>query len=143
MHEHKKYDDIIFQKRFESYYEELYKLYTDLYHNDSKFDLLVDMIYDFYQNRSKKLKILDEERVKTPNWYCKNDSIVIQLYTEKFAGTIKGIEEKLDYLQKLGIKYIYALPFFDHHQEKVMVDLHGQIFDKFVKNWEQLKILNI
>ncbi|KAK8848262.1 hypothetical protein M9Y10_019318 [Tritrichomonas musculus] len=107
----KKFDDEIFQQRLAERYEEVYSLYSAIYHDDKMFNSMIDMIFELYQNRSTKLKDLDKKRLKEPNWYCKNDSIVIQLYAEKFAENLKGIETKLDYLQKLGIKFVYVLPF--------------------------------
>lgn len=107
----KNYNDEVFQQRLSKRYEELYSLYSSIYHNDEMFNNLIDMLFDYYKNRPEKLKKLDNDRLKETNWCCKNDSIVIQLYTEKFAGTLLGLEKKLDYLQRLGIKFVYALPF--------------------------------
>ncbi|KAK8848261.1 hypothetical protein M9Y10_019317 [Tritrichomonas musculus] len=107
----KDFGDEDFQSRLSARYEEVYSLYSAIYHDDKMFNSMIDMIFELYQNRSTKLKDLDKKRLKEPNWYCKNDSIVIQLYAEKFAENLKGIETKLDYLQKLGIKFVYVLPF--------------------------------
>lgn len=109
----KNYDDAIFQKRISERYEELYFYYNSIYHNDQMFNSLIDTIYDFYQKRPETLKKLDIERLKNPKWFCQNDSIGAQIYTEKFANNLQRVESKLDYLQKLGVKFVYGLPFLD------------------------------
>lgn len=114
----KNFGDDIFQKRLSERYEEIYSLYSTIYHDNKMFESLIDMIYDLYKSRSAKLKKLDDERLKEPNWCYRNDSITMQLYVEKYAKNLRGIETKLDYLQKLGIKFVYALPFLRSPPEK-------------------------
>lgn len=114
----KNFNDETFQKRFSEKYDEIYYLYDSIYHNDKMFNSLIEMIFDFYQKRDDSLKQLDKERLNDPKWFCKNDSIGIQIYADKFAGNIRGIESKLDYLQDFGVKFVYALPFLDSPPEK-------------------------
>lgn len=109
----KEFNDKIFQERLSERYEELYNYYNTIYHNDQMFDSLINMIFDFYQKRPDSFKKLDLERLKNPKWFCKNDSIGIQFYIEKVSDNLRDLESKLDYLQKLGIKFVYALPFLD------------------------------
>lgn len=114
----KSFNDAIFQKRMSEKYEDLYKYYNSIYHNDQMFNSLIDSIYNFYQERSDTLKNLDEQRLSNPKWFCQNDSIGIQIYADKFAGNLHNIENKLDYLQGLGIKYLYSLPILDSPPKK-------------------------
>lgn len=107
------FKDEIFQKRLSEKYNELYELYNEIYHDDEMFNSFIGIIFDFYQKRSDSFKKLDLKRLEDPKWFCKNYSIGVQIITEKFAGNLKGIETKLDYLQKLGVKFVYALPFLD------------------------------
>lgn len=109
----KDFKDEIFQSRLSAKYEEMYYLYNSIYHNEDMFNQFLDMIFSFYKNRSDSLKQLDNKRLQDPKWFCKNDSIGIQIYADKFAGNLRGIETKLDYLQELGVKFVYALPFLD------------------------------
>lgn len=106
----KNYGDEIFQNRLKSRYDELYMLYSTIYHDDKMFDLLISMLYELYTKRPEKQKKLDTSRLNEPKWYCKNDSIAVQFYAEKFAGNLKKIETKIDYLKKLGVKIIHILP---------------------------------
>ncbi len=81
----KEFNDKIFQERLSERYEELYNYYNTIYHNDQMFDSLINMIFDFYQNRSDSFKKLDLERLKNQKWFWKNDSIGIQFYIEKVS----------------------------------------------------------
>ena len=100
------FKDEIFQKRISEKYEEIYYLYNSIYHNDEMFESMINILYKFYQDRSNKLKQIDNQRLQDPKWYCENDSIGIQIYAEKFANNLEGIETKLDYLQEFGVKIV-------------------------------------
>ncbi len=105
--------EISFVKRFERHFDELKWLYIELYENDSMFAELCDNLYRFYKERNKELKKLDKEREEDPNWYKSNDLLGMMLYIDNFAGNMKGVQEKLDYLEKCNVNYIHLMPFLD------------------------------
>lgn len=43
----------------------------------------------------------------------KNDMLGMMFYIDNFAGTIKGVEQKLDYLEKCNVNYIHLMPFLE------------------------------
>ncbi len=105
--------DPAFVRRFERHFDELKWLYIELYENDSMFAELCDNIHRFYEERNKDLKKLDREREEDPNWYKNNDMLGMMLYIDNFAGNMKGVQEKLDYLEKCNVNYIHLMPFLD------------------------------
>ncbi len=105
--------DRVFVKRFEKHLDELKWLYIELYENDSMFAELCDNLYRFYEERNKDLKGLDSAREADPNWYKNNDMLGMMLYIDNFAGNMKGVKEKLDYLEKCNVNYIHLMPFLD------------------------------
>lgn len=105
--------DKIFTERFEQYFDELKWLYIELYGNDSMFAELCDNLHRFYEERKADLKALDREREEDPNWYKSNELLGMMLYIDNFAGNIKGVEEKLDYIEKCNVNYIHLMPFLD------------------------------
>ena len=109
----KTFNDNVFQKRLDERKDVLFQKYMNLYHDEEKYNQLIDMIFKCYNERSKELKKLDEERLNDPGWYHKNDMIYYLIYVENFAGTLKGIESKLDYLEKLKVKVIHLMPILD------------------------------
>ena len=74
---------------------------------------LCDQMKSFYQNRAEALKELDQEREKDPQWYKKNDMLGMMFYIDNFAGNMKGVESKLDYLEKNNVNYIHLMPFLE------------------------------
>lgn len=105
--------DKVFVKRFEKYLDELKWLYIELYENDSMFAELCDNLYRFYEERNKDLKQLDSAREADPNWYKSNDMLGMMLYIDNFAGNMKGVQEKLGYIEKCNVNYIHLMPFLD------------------------------
>ncbi len=103
----------VFQKRLEKHHDELRWLYMELYQNDDMFAELASQLYEFDKQRAKALKKMDAEREKEPDWYKKNDILGMMLYIDNFAGNIKGVEEKLDYLKECQVNYIHLMPFLD------------------------------
>ena len=103
----------IFQKRLEKHHDELRWLYMELYGNDSMFAELCDNLYRFYVERDKSLKALDTEREAHSDWYKQNDMLGMMFYIDNFAGNMKGVESKLDYIEKCNVNYIHLMPFLD------------------------------
>ncbi len=103
----------MFQKRLEKHHDELRWLYMELYGNDDMFAELCSQLYEYSEQRSKQLKKMDERREKDPNWYKKNDILGMMMYIDNYAGNLKGVEEKLDYLEECQVNYIHLMPFLD------------------------------
>ena len=89
-----------FEQRFARHYDELKWLYCELYQNRmDAFEELCDQLWEWYKNRKADLKKLDRKREKHPDWYKKNDLLGMMMYVDAFAGNLKGVEEKLDYIK--------------------------------------------
>ena len=84
-----------------------------MYGNDDMFAELCSQLYEYSEQRSKQLKKMDESREKDPNWYKKNDILGMMMYIDNYAGNLKGVEEKLDYLEECQVNYIHLMPFLD------------------------------
>lgn len=102
-----------FKSRLVERVDELKWLYMELYNNSSMFAELIEEIEVFYKKREAYLKKLDEEREADPEWYKGNDMLGMMLYIDNFAGNIKGVEEKLDYIERCNVNYIHLMPFLD------------------------------
>ncbi|MDE6052483.1 MAG: amylosucrase, partial [Lachnospiraceae bacterium] len=85
----------------------------ELYDNDSMFAELCDRMRDFYLKRNKELKTSDQKRVTDQNWYKQNDMLGMMFYIDNFAGNMKGVESKLDYIEACNVNYIHLMPFLD------------------------------
>lgn len=102
-----------FQKRMERHHDELRWLYMELYGNDAMFAELCSRMYEYYQARKAVLRKRDEEREQNPDWFKQNDMLGMMLYVDNFAGNIKGVQKKLDYLKECNVNCIHLMPFLD------------------------------
>ena len=102
-----------YKERLQKYHDELRWLYMELYGNDSMFAELCDNMYRFWQERKDELKSLDMHREAHPDWYKQNDMMGMMFYIDNFAGNMKGVEKKLDYIQECNVNYIHLMPFLD------------------------------
>lgn len=103
----------VYQERLKKHYHELKWLYTELYNNDEMFEELCQNLKYYYDERKEALKRSDLEREAEPNWYKKNDMLGMMFYIDNFAGNMKGVEQRLDYLEKSNVNYIHLMPFLD------------------------------
>lgn len=107
-----------YRRRFDEHEQELRWLYMELYDNGSMYAELCDNLYRFFLERKDDLKILDKEREEHPDWYKKNDMLGMMLYIDNFAGNLKGVEKKLDYISKCNVNYIHLMPFLDTPKDR-------------------------
>ena len=118
MFEDKKWDKT-FKDRLARHYDELKWLYSELYHNDQQaFDYFCDMMYEYYEKRSPMLREWDEAREASPDWYKGNDMLGMLMYTNCFAGNLKGVKSHLDYIQECGVNYLHLMPLLESPKDR-------------------------
>ena len=105
--------DKIFWKRMERHHDELRWLYMELYGNSSMFAELCDNLRRFYMERDEELKALDLARAADADWYKQNDMLGMMFYIDNFAGNMKGVESRLDYIEECNVNYIHLMPFLE------------------------------
>ena len=93
----------VYKERLERHFDELRWLYMELYDNSSMFVELCDKMEAFYQERGKGLKALDEKREKHQDWYKQNDMLGMMFYIDNFAGDMKGVKSRLDYIEQCNV----------------------------------------
>ncbi len=106
-------EERIYQERLGRHHDELRWLYMELYDNDSMFAELCDRMREFYLERNKVLKASDRKRESDQNWYKQNDMLGMMFYIDNFAGNMKGVEAKLDYIEACNVNYVHLMPFLD------------------------------
>ena len=107
------FENETYQKRFDKHLDELKWLYMELYDNEEMFAELCEEMYRFFNERSLELKKMDEKRAANPEWYRKNDMMGMMLYIDNFADNLKGLKEKIDYIEACNVNYIHLMPFLD------------------------------
>ena len=101
----------IFSQRLSERYEELKRLYCQLYHNDmAAFDYFCKMLERCFNSRKASLHLLDAKRLAEPGWFRSNKLMGMMLYVNAFAGNLKGVQKKLSYLEECGVNYLHLMP---------------------------------
>lgn len=114
--------DSAFESRLARHHDELRWLYMELYDNGDMFAELIDRMRRFSDERSEALRKLDIVREQEGAWYRSQDMLGMQMYIDSFAGTIKGVEDKLSYLERCHVNYIHLMPFLDTPSDKSRSD---------------------
>ena len=103
-----------FTTRFSRHADELKWLYYELYHGDRQaYDYFTDMLYRLWEERPEKLKMMDLAREEFPDWYRERGLTGMLMYTDAFAGTLKGIRERLDYIMDCGVNDLHLMPLLE------------------------------
>lgn len=107
-------DSDIFLLRLERYFADFYEAFAAVYRQHPAFDLelaaIGRLLAEYYLNRPEDLKILDLSREITPDWFQRETMVGGIYYVDKFAGTLAGVQAKLDYMAELGLNYIHLMP---------------------------------
>ncbi len=103
-----------YEARFNRHADELKWLYCELYQDNPYVmmhfnDLTADM-RGFYADRNAALQASDKKREADPNWYKRNDLLGMMMYVNNFSKTLKGLEEKLDYIRECNVNYLHLMP---------------------------------
>ncbi|MBQ6373991.1 MAG: amylosucrase [Clostridia bacterium] len=108
-----------FAARFARHEDELKWLYCEIYRNDlHAYDYFVEMLWAAYQARPDSLKALDRAREADPAWYKGHDLVGTLMYVDAFAGTLRGVREKLDYIEDCGVNYLHLMPILESPKDR-------------------------
>ncbi|HET6563670.1 MAG TPA: alpha-amylase family protein [Marmoricola sp.] len=73
-------------------------------------DELLDQALAAAADRPSPLRVLDRVREVDPSWFLSEEMVGYVCYTDRFAGTLAGVAERLDYLEELGVRYLHLMP---------------------------------
>jgi len=99
--------------RLERWSDDLVAALTVLYpeHDVSALALrLVESAVAGYRRRSPELRRLDQRRLLRPDWLQQPSMFGYACYTERFAGDLAGLRDRVDYLRELGVSYLHLMP---------------------------------
>jgi amylosucrase len=63
-----------------------------------------------WAQRPDALRERDRDRLLEPDWFARPDAIGYVAYADRFAGTLEGVGEHIDYLRELGTTYLHLMP---------------------------------
>lgn len=100
----------LFTERLKRHESELKEKYIGLYQTQEGYESLLSIMKEFYRKRSQELKELDQKREANPQWYRESSMLGMTMYPRLFAGGLKGLIQKLDYLSEQKITYLHLMP---------------------------------
>ncbi len=71
---------------------------------------VVEHIAAGYAARPTALRLRDRERVLRPDWFQRSNQLGYAAYADRFAGTLRGVSERVEYLSELGVTYLHLMP---------------------------------
>jgi amylosucrase len=71
--------------------------------------LVLDAL-DAAARRPAELRRLDRRREIDPGWFQRARMVGYVCYADRFAGSLRGLTEHLDYLAELGVTYLHLMP---------------------------------
>ncbi len=103
-----------FYTRLGANFYAIHSLFEKLYGQRDDFEQqaqrLVETMARQYLNRSDKLQQLDIVREKDYNWFLSQKWVGMALYSNGFAGNLKGMKSHLNYFQDLGVNLLHIMP---------------------------------
>ncbi len=81
-------------------------------HGPSRGQLLVDLVERVamaYRARPEELRIHDVARERASDWFQAPSMVGYACYVDRFAGTLAGVGNHVDYLEALGIRYLHLM----------------------------------
>ena len=106
-------DRQVFLVRLERWFQNLFDGLEPVYGRRPDFDdVVVGLVAQLalqYGRRPEALKVLDLERDLSPDWFQREHMVGYVCYVERFAGTLEGVLDKVDYLEELGVSYVHLM----------------------------------
>lgn len=107
-------DDEVFDLRLARSSPDLFPMLEALYGARPDYpafrEKLVRALRKGWGERPEDLKRLDLQRDLEPDWFQRPGMAGYVFYIDRFNGNLKGVLEKLDYLEDLGITYVHLMP---------------------------------
>jgi amylosucrase len=109
-----KHDRDVFALRFRRSFGDLHLSLHALYGHLPEFEaVMVDLarrLASAWAARGDALKLRDLERDLEPDWFLRPEAVGYIIYLDRFNGDLRGVLDRLDYLEELGVTYIHFMP---------------------------------
>jgi len=103
-----------FSARLSDHGERLFRLLHHLYGWRYDFawiyELLVEAAAEGFLDRPKSLRTIDRKCGDPQQWLSGPNSLLAMAYLDRYAGTAKGLRERFDHLESLGVTHLHLLP---------------------------------
>jgi amylosucrase len=105
-----------FEARLESNWQRLFDRLLGLYGHQYDFFFHLQQIVETLAlaaaNRNDKLRIRDQRRENSPDWFQSEKLVGGALYVDLFSENLGRLREHISYFQDLGLTYLHLMPLF-------------------------------
>lgn len=109
--------DIAFYSRLIANAATIKTLFSELYKQHHKAEILLDELFNTlavaYKKRSIYLQNKDDVKLKEGYWFLSNQLCGMSLYVDNFCGNLLNLTDKLPYFKKLGVNFLHLMPLFE------------------------------
>jgi amylosucrase len=106
-----------FIMRFSANLTEIHSIFYNIYHTQNKcnewFSDLLKIIIKSYNDREEYLKASDRKKLAGDTWFTSHSITGMSLYVDRFCGTLRDLESKLDYFNELGVNLLHLMPLME------------------------------
>lgn len=106
---------------------------------------ITETLVSFHRQRSEERKKSDLDREEHPDWFLNEKIVGMMLYVDLFNDDLKGLVEKMDYFEELGVNFIHLMPVLkvpkDHNDGGYAVSDYRQIDPKFGTKGDFQKVI--
>ncbi|WP_286746697.1 alpha-amylase family protein [Roseivirga sp. UBA1976] len=137
-----------FEQRLIALFSDIYSRFEQLYGQHPSFEpaleLLLQKMLAAYKARPKHLLESDAHREANPGWFCNQETTAMMLYVDRFNNDLKGLLEKMDYFEELGVNMLHLMPLFDSPKVKndggYAVSNYRQVNARFGTNGDLVEV---
>lgn len=102
------------ERRMAQYWPELERALACIYGSDPRYQAFVQAlrtsVFAAAMARPADLVALDDIRQAVPDWIQRSGQSVYCFYVDRFAGDLKGVAARTDYLADMGVQWLHPLP---------------------------------
>ena len=80
------------------------------------YDSLLAAVGQLHGARPAELAALDSARAADPDWFLGPHMLGYCSYVDRLGGDLRGVAQRIPYLQELGVRYLHLLPFLKMRQ---------------------------
>ena len=99
-----------FRTRLARHAAELEELFMGLYGDHAAYERLLAAMEQAATDRPADLQALDAAREQDPDWYKRGDMFGMTMYTDLFAGDLRKLSDRIDYLKEQKLTYLHLMP---------------------------------
>jgi len=111
-----------FENRLYALFNDIFVRFEQLYGNQDGFEAhlenLLGRMAQGFVNRPQALKKSDAQREANPAWFRSNELTGMMLYVDRFNKDLKGLTDKVDYFEELGVNFLHLMPVLESPKEK-------------------------